>query len=76
MGFADFENEDGPKKEVDLKNEDGLQNESHRINEDDPNNEDHSWNEYQPSCAGGTRSPPATPHWLQRRTACKIQNGH
>ena len=26
--------------------------------------------EYQPSGAGGTRSPPATPHRLQRRTAC------
>ena len=25
---------------------------------------------YQPSGAGGTRSPPATPHRLQRRTAC------
>ena len=29
--------------------------------------------ECHPSGAGGTRSPPATP---QRRTACKIQNGH
>ena len=26
---------------------------------------------YQPSGAGGTRSPPATPHRLQRRTACQ-----
>ena len=25
---------------------------------------------YQPSGAGGTRSPPATPHRLQRPTAC------
>ena len=25
---------------------------------------------YQPSGAGGTRSPPATPHRLQCRTAC------
>ena len=33
-----------------------------------------SW-KYQPSGAGGTRSPPAAPHRLQRRTACKIQNG-
>ena len=31
--------------------------------------------EYQPSGAGGTHSPPATPHRLQRHTACKIQNG-
>ena len=30
---------------------------------------------YQPSGAGGTPSPPATPHRLQRRTTCKIQNG-
>ena len=28
-------------------------------------------NQYQPSGAGGTRSPPATPHCLQRRTACQ-----
>ena len=27
--------------------------------------------EYQPSGAGGTRSPPATPHRLQRRTSCQ-----
>ena len=26
---------------------------------------------YQPSGAGGTRSPPATPYRLQRRTACQ-----
>ena len=26
---------------------------------------------YQPSGAGGTRSPPATPHRLQCRTACQ-----
>ena len=31
--------------------------------------------QYQPSRTGGTRSPPATPHRLQCRTACKIQNG-
>jgi len=30
---------------------------------------------YQPSGAGGTRSPPATPQRLQRRTTCKIQSG-
>ena len=30
---------------------------------------------YQPSGAGGTRSPPATPHRLQRLTARLIQNG-
>ena len=34
-----------------------------------------SLRKYQPSGAGGTRSPSATPHRLQRRTACKIQNG-
>ena len=27
--------------------------------------------QYQPSGAGGTRSPPVTPHCLQRRTACQ-----
>ena len=27
---------------------------------------------YQPSGAGGTRSPPATPHRLQCRTACQL----
>ena len=32
-------------------------------------------NKYQPSGAGGTRSPPATPHCLQYLTACFIQNG-
>jgi len=26
--------------------------------------------EYQPSDAGGSHSQPATPHYLQRRTAC------
>ena len=26
--------------------------------------------EYQPSCEGGTHSPPAMPHQLQCRTAC------
>ena len=31
--------------------------------------------EYQPSGAGGTRPPPATPHRLQHLTACFIQNG-
>ena len=31
--------------------------------------------EYQPSGAGGTRSPPATPHRLQHLTASLIQNG-
>ena len=31
--------------------------------------------QYQPSGKGGTRSPPATPHRLQRGTTCKIQNG-
>ena len=31
--------------------------------------------EYQPSGAGGTRSPPATPHRLQHLTAQFIQNG-
>ena len=31
--------------------------------------------EYQPSSAGGTRSPPATPHRLQHLTARLIQNG-
>ena len=30
---------------------------------------------YQPSGAGGTRSPPATPHRLQHLIACFIQNG-
>ena len=30
---------------------------------------------YQPSGAGGTRSPPATPHRLQHLTARFIQNG-
>ena len=30
---------------------------------------------YQPSGAGGTRSPPATPHRLQHLTASLIQNG-
>ena len=30
---------------------------------------------YQPSGAGGTRSPPATPHRLQHLTARLIQNG-
>ena len=30
-----------------------------------------NFSEYQPSGAGGTRSPPATPHRLQRRTACQ-----
>ena len=30
---------------------------------------------YQPSGAGGTRSPPATPHRLQHLTAHFIQNG-
>ena len=30
---------------------------------------------YQPSGAGGTRSPPATPDRLQHLTACLIQNG-
>merc|ERR1712013_826256 len=30
--------------------------------------------EYQPSGAGGTRSPPATPHRLQHQTARLIQN--
>ena len=30
---------------------------------------------YQPSGAGGTRSPPATPHRLQHLTAQFIQNG-
>ena len=30
---------------------------------------------YQPSGAGGTRSPPATPHHLQHLTARLIQNG-
>ena len=34
------------------------------------------YRKYQPSGAGGTRSPPATPHRLQRRTAYKINNGH
>ena len=29
----------------------------------------------QPSGAGGTRSPPTTPHRLQHLTACLIQNG-
>ena len=29
----------------------------------------------QPSGAGGTPSPPATPHGLQYFTACFIQNG-
>ena len=32
--------------------------------------------QYQPSGEGGPHSPPATPHRLQCRTACKIQNGH
>ena len=32
-------------------------------------------NKYQPSGAGGTRSPPATPHRLQHVTARSIQNG-
>ena len=31
--------------------------------------------EYQPSGAGGTRSPPATPHHLQHLSARLIQNG-
>ena len=30
----------------------------------------HYNDKYQPSGAGGTRSPPATPHRLQRRTTC------
>ena len=30
---------------------------------------------YQPSGAGGTRLPPATPHHLQHLTAYFIQNG-
>ena len=30
---------------------------------------------YQPSGAGGTRSPPATPHRLQHLPAHHIQNG-
>ena len=30
---------------------------------------------YQPSGAGGTCSPSATPHRLQHLTACLIQNG-
>ena len=30
---------------------------------------------YQPSGAGGTRSPPAMPHRLQHLTARLIQNG-
>ena len=33
------------------------------------------WRKYQPSGAGGTRSPPATPHCLQHLTARLIQNG-
>ena len=33
------------------------------------------YTEYQPGGAGGTRSPPATPHRLQHLTACFIQNG-
>ena len=31
--------------------------------------------EYQPSGAGGTHSPPATPHRLQHLTARLIQHG-
>ena len=36
-----------------------------------------SWEklEYQPNGAGGTRSPPATPHRLQHLTARLIQKG-
>ena len=45
-----------------IKNEYGLKN------EDDLNNEDKL--KFQPSSAGGTCSPPATPYPLQRRTPC------
>jgi len=44
------------------------------INADD--GEKRKKRKYQPSGAGGTRSPPATPHRLQHLTACFIQNRH
>ena len=40
-----------------------------------PKNDSPKYTQYQPSGAGGTRSPPATPHRLQRLTAHVIQNG-
>ena len=38
-------------------------------------NFNYNWDKYQPSSAGGTHSPPATPHRLQHLTARLIQNG-
>ena len=64
-----------PKFSYDLKNEDNLKNKKDSESEDNDKNEDDIKNQNYIKMNTSLAAPRALAHRLQRRTACKIQNG-